>query len=144
MEAKIFSAKKSASMLIETMIGLFLIAVVLLGIMSAFSMSLASIVEVRDGENAKMIAVGLLNELEGVGFLNLKTYARNLLEKSQDHYPGFTIAAKDADDIVKMYPATDPVSAELTIALQRNGQGRAFVMTREVSRYDLSNASDIN
>ncbi len=140
MAAKIFSAKKRAASLVEVAISLLLIAIALLGIMAAFTMSVSSLTAVRDKEAATRVALGLMNELEGVELNLLEDYVENLLD-SPDHYPGYTITNDDVYEILTLHPnKTAPISAEITIAIRRTGRDSGVVLTREVSGIGHFNA----
>ncbi|MDL2264504.1 hypothetical protein LJC31_07625 [Synergistaceae bacterium OttesenSCG-928-I11] len=145
MKAKVFFVRRRGSILIETAIGLLLIAIALLGIMATFCMSVNSLTAMRDKEAAMLVALGIMNELEGVELKELNAYVDNLL-KSPDHYPGYTIINNKVNDILTLNPlsSTDPVSAEIRIAIRRNGRENGVVLTREVSSSGFRNAGVVN
>ena len=134
MAAKIFSAKKRAASLVEVAISLLLIAIALLGIMAAFTMSVSSLTAVRDKEAATRAGLGIINELEGVSLDLLADY----VEESLDVPPGYEITNKD--NIYTLHTEGDLVSATITIAIRRTGRDSGVVLTREVSGIGHFNA----
>lgn len=126
-------------MLIEASIGLTLIAIVLLGMMIAFTMSVKSFAALREKETSTFIAVSALNEAEGVQFVDLESYL-DRMETSFDMH-GYNIAFGDV--VFSESDLTKAVSAEITVRVVRT-DGMLFndtlVMSREVSQNVYRNA----
>jgi hypothetical protein len=131
--------RRRGSLLIEASIGLTLIAIVLLGMMIAFTMSVKSFAALREKETSTFIAVSALNEAEGVEFVELVDYLGRM-ENSFD-MPGYSIAFdwKFSDDADR----AKAISADITVTVKRRDgmlYNDTLVMKREVSQNVHRNA----
>lgn len=128
--------RKRGSILAEMCIAILVLAVVLLGIMAAFTMSVNSMVAVKNTESSMFIATAVINELEGVSFADMSEYRA----KSIDFPLGYngTVVLNPTN------PNKDTTKVGITVSVGRSGSSNRVTMSREVSGYAATNSAISN
>lgn len=124
-EYKRRSTRRRGSLLIETMIGITIIMIMLLGMTAAYTMTLSSLLEVKDRENATRRAFMVLNELESVEFVSMDQYI-NSMDLDDENY----------NIVLAIEPTTiteNTRSADVRVSVTHKSRNTPVVLRRELS-----------
>lgn len=129
-----FHRKRPGVSLVETVISIMVLAVVILGVMSAVLMARVT-VATRDDEEARQLLTTLFEDYEATNLRDLTSKARNMPEQMGIYRVSTEIALSNP---------SDPKSADVRIMLSWNGAGgnKSISMSREVSASAWQNAGE--
>lgn len=127
-------------MLVEVSISLVIISIALLSILGTFTAILQSVFSVRDSEEAALVAIAEINDMESLNISDIPAH-----EEGERNGLVITRSAKFFNLKGNETTASgDKAYAELTVTVRRDGSGgRAFSMTRRISRNAYRNVGSI-